>query len=156
MGIHSNSILRVIYPLIMFSRSAAQAIQVMGYLARNAYERPMKLEQVADATGIPRHAVVKVVQAMHKQRLLHTSRGSHGGVAIARPPASVRLGEIVCAVDGPPDECPASQENVPCLPHDECIILKQWLRMAEQVQILGHCHDLKTFADKNIRIDFYD
>ena len=140
----------------MFSRSAAQAIQVMGFLARNSFEQPMKLEQVSDATGIPRHAVVKVVQAMHKQRLLNTSRGSRGGVAIARSPASVRLGEIVCAVDGPPEECPASQDNIPCQPQQECVILKQWLRMAEQVRILGHCHDLKTFAEKDIRIDFYD
>lgn len=140
----------------MFSRSAAQAIQVMGYLARNTFEHPLKLEQVADATGIPRHAVVKVVQAMHKQRLLNTSRGSRGGVHMARSPAAVRLSEIVCAIDGPPDKCPVSVKMEPCQPRDNCIILQQWKRMAEQVQILEHCYDLQTFAEQNIRLDIYD
>jgi Rrf2 family protein len=140
----------------MFSRSASQAIQVMGYLARNNFGQPQKLEQVSDATGIPRHAVVKVVQAMHKQRLLNTSRGSRGGVVIARSPAAVRLSEIVCAVDDPPDECPVSVGNESCQPQSDCSIFKQWKRLAEQVQILEHCYDLKTFADQNIRIDIYD
>lgn len=140
----------------MFSRSAAQAIQVMGYVARNTFGQPLKLEQVSDATGIPRHAVVKVVQAMQKQRLLNTSRGSRGGVVIARSPAAVRLSEIVCAVDGPPDECPVSIGKEPCRPRKDCTIFKQWKRLAEQVQILEHCYDLKTFAEQNIRIDIYD
>jgi Rrf2 family protein len=140
----------------MISRSAAQAIQVMGYLARNTFGQPQKLEQVSDATGIPRHAVVKVVQAMHKQRLLNTSRGSRGGVIISRSPAAVRLSEIVCAVDGPPDECPVSAGNEPCQPRNDCSIFKQWKHLAEQVQILEHCSDLKTFAEQNIRLDIYD
>ena len=140
----------------MFSRNAAQAIQVMGYLARNTFGQPLKIEQVSDATGIPRHTVVKVVQAMHKQRLLNTSRGSRGGVVMARSPATVRLSEIVCAVDGPPDECPVSAGNESCQPQNDCTIFKQWKRLAEQIQILERCYDLQTFAEQNVRIDIYD
>ncbi|MFB0516978.1 MAG: Rrf2 family transcriptional regulator [Candidatus Neomarinimicrobiota bacterium] len=140
----------------MFSRSAAHALQVMSYLTRNSQRQPLKLEQVSLDTGIPRHAVVKVVQAMHKQHLLSTSRGSHGGVTLAKPPGSVILSEIVCAIDGPPDDCPVSTGMVPCQPKPDCCIFQQWKRIAHQVHTLQACQDLASFANQNIPIDFYN
>lgn len=140
----------------MFSRNAVHAIQVMGYLARNPRYKPLKLDQLSADTGISRHAVVKVVQAMHKRRLLSTSRGSHGGVSLVREPAGVMLSEIVCAVDGPPDECPVSQGADSCDPKVECPILQHWKRMAHQVHTLHVCHDLQSFAQQNVLIDFYN
>ena len=140
----------------MFSRSTAHALQVMSYLARNPQCQPLKLEQVSADTGIPRHAVVKVVQAMHKQHLLTTSRGSHGGVALAKPPESVILSEIVCSVDGPPDDCPVSEGIKPCLPQPDCCMFQHMQRLAHQMHTLQVCYDLQSFANQNISIDFYN
>ncbi|UCD37505.1 MAG: Rrf2 family transcriptional regulator [Fidelibacterota bacterium] len=151
-----KEILRQNYPFIMFSRSAAQAIQVMGYLARNAAQQPLKLEQVSVDTGIPRHAVVKVVQAMHKQRLLTTSRGSHGGVALAKSPGAIMLSQVVCAVDGPPDNCPVNGGIGVCQSGQDCVMYRDWEKLAYQVHTLQACHDLQSFAERNIPLDFYN
>ena len=140
----------------MFSRNAAHALQVMDYLARNAAHQPLKLDQVSSATGIPRHAVVKVVQAMHKQHLLTTSRGSHGGVALSKAPAAVMLSEIVCAVDGPPDDCAVSGGVESCRPGVDCPLLLAWNRLVRQVRTLQVCHDLQSFAERHIPADFYN
>ena len=140
----------------MISRSAAQAIEVMGYLARNSNRQPLKLEQVSTGTGIPRHAVVKVVQAMHKQHLLTTSRGSHGGVALAKSPSAIMLSEVVCAVDGPPEDCPVSAGIQSCKAGVNCMMFKQWKRVANQVHALQACHDLQSFTDRNISLDLYN
>jgi Rrf2 family protein len=140
----------------MFSRSAAHAIQVMGYLARNSEKQPLKLDQVSTDTGIPRHAVVKVVQAMHKQNLLTTNRGSHGGVALAKSPGAIMLSEVVCAVDGPPDDCPVSIGIQPCQAGVDCMMYQQWKRVARQVLALQASHDLQSFADQNIPLDLYN
>ena len=137
----------------MFSRSTVHALQVMGYIARNAGYQPLKLEQVSANTGIPRHAVVKVVQAMHKQRLLATSRGSHGGVSLTKSPGGVLLSEIVCAVDGPPDDCPVSTGAETCHPTLDCCLYQHWEKLARQLNTLRVCKDLKRFADQNIAID---
>ncbi len=139
----------------MFSRNAAHAIEVMGHLARNIQHKPLKLEQLSTDTGIPRHSVVKAVQALHKRRLLSTSRGSLGGILLVRPPGGIMLNEIVCAVDGPPDECPVSQGADSCLPKVECPILQHWKKLAQQVRTLQVCRDLQSFAEQDVAIDYY-
>lgn len=133
-----------------------QALQVMGYLARSSRQRPVKLEKVSVDTGIPRHAVVKVVQAMRKQHLLSTSRGSRGGVVLAKLPGAITLGEIVCSVDGPPNECPVSSGAANCLPKTDCPIFRQWEVLAREVHALHACYDLQNFAEQNISISFYN
>ncbi|UCH11364.1 MAG: Rrf2 family transcriptional regulator [Fidelibacterota bacterium] len=140
----------------MFSRSAAHAIEVMGYLARNSKKQPLKLEQVSMDTGIPRHSVVKVVQAMHKRHLLTTSRGSHGGVTLAKSPGAIMLSEVVCAVDGPPDDCPVSAGIESCQAGVDCKMFQQWKRIAHQVHALQACHDLQSFTERNIPLDLYN
>ena len=140
----------------MFSRSAAHAIDVMSCLTRNHCCGPLKLDQLAADTGIPRHFVVKVVQALHKRRLLSTSRGSHGGVTLIRSPRGIMLSEIVCAVDGPPEECPVSQGADSCLPKTECPILQQWKKLAQQVHTLQTCRDLQSFTEMNMPLNRYD
>ncbi len=127
---------------------------VMGRLARNLPRKPLKLSQLSTDTGIPRHSVMKVVQAMHKRRLLSTNRGSLGGVILVRPPGGIMLNEIVCAVDGPPEECPISLGADECDPKVECPILQHWERLAQQVRTLQVCHDLQSFAEQDVAIDY--
>ena len=139
----------------MFSRSAAYAIQVMSCLARNYPNEPLKLDQLSVDTGIPRHSVVKVVQAMHKRRLLSTSRGSQGGVSLKKPPQGIMLSEVVCAVDGPPKECPNYENAESCLKKIECPLLRRWEELAQQALTLRLSRDLQSFVDRNLQIDYY-
>ena len=127
----------------------------MGYLARNFQRKPLKLSQLSTDTGIPRHSVVKAVQALHKQRLLSTRRGSLGGILLVRLPGGIMLNEIVCAVDGPPEECPISQGADACDPKVECPILRHWKRLAQQVRTLQVYHVLQSFAEQDVAIDYY-
>ena len=136
----------------MYSRNAAYALDVMSYLARNVGAKPVKQAQVAFETGIPRHAVVKVVQAMHKQHLIKTSRGSHGGIALACQPDDLTLCQIVCAVDGPPENCQVSRGTGTCKPQKRCSMQEGWHRLLQQIQILEACRDLKSFSEQNVSV----
>jgi Rrf2 family protein len=136
----------------MYSRNAAYALDIMSYLTRNAGSTPVKQAQVASETGIPRHAVVKVVQAMHKLNLIETSRGSRGGITLARRPEELTLCQIVCAVDGPPEDCQVSKGIGVCQPKEKCIMQENWHRLLEQIQILEGCRDLKSFAEQDVNV----
>ncbi len=52
-------------------------------------------EDLARSVGVPRNHVQKIVQDLAEAGLLRTWRGAGGGVALAVPPAAIRLGVVV-------------------------------------------------------------
>lgn len=56
--------------------------------------------QVADAFGISRHHVVKVVNELQHLGYLETTRGRTGGFTLARAPEDIRLGDVVRQTEG--------------------------------------------------------
>lgn len=127
----------------MLPSRALYAIQVMGYLAQHPEEQPIKLHQIARDMGIPAHAVIQVTQAMHKQHLINTSRGSKGGIMLAKVPEAITPGEIVCAIEGPPAACPVSTGSALCRPASDCPIYRQWACAEQQIHALLEYDDLK-------------
>lgn len=73
------------------------ALRIMLHAAMNADDpdRLLGITAVADAHGISRNNAMKVVHELAKAGFLETIRGRHGGFRLARPAASIRLGEIV-------------------------------------------------------------
>lgn len=53
------------------------------------------VDEVAQAFGISRHHIVKVVHELGKDGYLVSRRGIGGGFTLARPPEAIRLGVIV-------------------------------------------------------------
>jgi Rrf2 family nitric oxide-sensitive transcriptional repressor len=53
------------------------------------------VDDIATAFGVSRHHLVKVVNQLQHLGYLDTRRGRSGGLKLARPPAAIRLGELV-------------------------------------------------------------
>ena len=53
------------------------------------------VDEVAEAYGISRHHLVKVVHDLGRTGYLETHRGIGGGFVLAVPPGKIRLGDIV-------------------------------------------------------------
>ncbi len=53
------------------------------------------VDEVADAFGISRHHLVKVVHGLGRSGYLTTHRGVGGGFTLSRPAEDIRLGDIV-------------------------------------------------------------
>lgn len=70
------------------------ALRMLVYLAVNE-GRPARVADVAESYGISRNHLLKV--ALHLGRLgyLNTLRGRLGGIALARTPREINLGEVV-------------------------------------------------------------
>ncbi len=58
-------------------------------------EQAWTSEDLARALGVSRHHLVKVLQHLAAAGYVRTVRGARGGVRLARPPAGIRLGEVV-------------------------------------------------------------
>jgi len=70
------------------------SIRVLMQAALREPER-VTVDEVAETFGISRHHLVKVVHDLGRSGYLETRRGIGGGFTLARPPADIRLGDIV-------------------------------------------------------------
>ncbi len=82
----------------MLSRTSEYALRAVAFLA----SRPgaaWTVQQVAAETRVPRGYLAKVLQQLVRADLVRSQRGVGGGFALARPPSSIAVLEVLNAVD---------------------------------------------------------
>lgn len=82
----------------MFSQTVEYALRAAVYLAGEAPE-PRTTEQVAAATRVPKAYLSKVLQGLTRAGLVHSRRGTGGGMTLAKSPGAMTILEVVDAVD---------------------------------------------------------
>ena len=76
------------------TRYTDYAFRVLFYLGA-AEGRAVPISEMARAYDISRNHLVKVVHGLVKAGYLRSTRGRNGGVSLARPSTTIRLGEVV-------------------------------------------------------------
>ncbi|MBS0391342.1 MAG: Rrf2 family transcriptional regulator [Proteobacteria bacterium] len=72
------------------------ALRVLMYCAAcQDREQPVTISEVAEAHGISRSHLTKIVQQLAAQGLLDTTRGRGGGMRLMKPASEINLGAIV-------------------------------------------------------------
>lgn len=79
------------------------AIRAMLMLAEAAAEErgPMSVDTLATRQELPRKFLEAIVSDLRRGGLVRSTRGAHGGYALARPPQDISLADVFRAVDGP-------------------------------------------------------
>ena len=83
------------------SNMADYAVVTMAAAARHCGGTRTSSAALAAETGLPAATVQKLVSKLSAAGLLRASRGSGGGLKLARPAAAISLADIVEAVEGP-------------------------------------------------------
>ncbi|MBS0465811.1 MAG: Rrf2 family transcriptional regulator [Proteobacteria bacterium] len=72
------------------------ALRVLMYCAAcQEREQPVTISEVADAHGISRSHLTKIVQQLAMQGLLDTTRGRGGGMRLMKPAHEIAVGAVV-------------------------------------------------------------
>ncbi len=74
------------------------ALRVLLYLTHFP-ERPVGTAEISTAFGISKHHLVRVVQTLAQHHFVTATAGRSGGVALAKPAAEIRLGDVVRACE---------------------------------------------------------
>jgi Rrf2 family protein len=70
-------------------------------LAYNGGGEPVQVRVVGERQGVPARYLEQIFQRLRRERLVEGKRGPGGGYRLARPPAEIRLRDIVEALEGP-------------------------------------------------------
>ncbi|MDP7020627.1 MAG: Rrf2 family transcriptional regulator [Pirellulaceae bacterium] len=89
---------------------------------------------VAELYGISRAHVAKVVNQLARLGFLRSIRGVGGGIELVRPPAEIRIGEVVSAFEGRLNLLDCTGASGVCTIENFCK-LKQVLCEAERIQL---------------------
>lgn len=82
------------------SRFSDYALRILMFGAIKGAE--FRVDEVTDAYGISRNHVAKVIQTLAQLGYLQTRRGRGGGIRLARPPAEIRIGQVVRETEDQP------------------------------------------------------
>lgn len=79
---------------MQLTRHTDYALRVLIHLAVTPAGRTT-IPEIADAYGLSRNHLMKVVHHLGQGGFLDTQRGRGGGFALARPAETIRLGEVI-------------------------------------------------------------
>ena len=85
---------------MIHSPTCQHALRALVYLAERNSPRPVLVREIADATGVPRQSLAKILHALRKRGLVRSTKGPGGGYQLARPGDAMRVVEVIEAVDG--------------------------------------------------------
>jgi Rrf2 family transcriptional regulator, iron-sulfur cluster assembly transcription factor len=118
---------------MQITRQADYAVHAVLHLAQMKHGYRTATSTVAKEQRIPPSFLAKIISQLSIAGLLHTSRGVHGGVMLAREPKDITLLEVIEAIDGPIklNECVGSDRV--CTFGDHCPIKSFWCEVQEEL-----------------------
>ncbi len=109
---------------MIYSRACGYAIRALAKLALVRPDGYVLIEELCDEPNLPRDYVSKIFQDLRRSGILISAKGRGGGFALARPPETITLYEIVALIDGAKhfDECVVGlaqcDDDQPCPEHE--------------------------------------
>jgi len=82
------------------NKATSHAVRILVDCAKSG-DRLIKVAEIAQRLDITQQNAFKIVHLLAKADFLASVRGRHGGVRLARPPAKIRIGDVVRAIEFP-------------------------------------------------------
>lgn len=76
-------------------------LAILALARQRSGDPPVRIREISEAHGIPERYLVQILLQLKGAGLVVSTRGAAGGYRLARAPASISLGEVLSAIDGP-------------------------------------------------------
>lgn len=83
------------------SQKGLYALQAAMMLARHYNQGAIRIRDIAYEEDLPEKFLELILLELKNARLVESVRGAKGGYQLRRPPAEIRLSEIIRLIDGP-------------------------------------------------------
>ena len=122
-------------------------MRAMVSLAREYGNGPVALSVIAHDSAVPAAYLEQLLGTLRRAGLVTSTRGAHGGYALAHAPHEMLIGQIYRALEGPvaPMECVSEVEPEELCPLiDGCATRVVWLKVRDSIV---EALDSTTLAD---------
>lgn len=104
------------------STTDVYALHALGYLGSLEPGRWVASERIAEATGVARPYLVRLLATLVAAGIVASKKGVGGGYALARPADAIDLRDVMRVIDGPiaPLSCVSLKWYQPCPEQDRC------------------------------------
>jgi len=111
---------------MLYSKTTRYAVVALSEIARREEERAVSTKSIAQCTDVPYPLLAKIILRLKAAGLVVAKRGKNGGVRLAHPAASVKILDVVLALDGEGilSDCPL--HLAPCACERECDLHPIW------------------------------
>lgn len=111
-------------------------LRAMVSLARLYGDGPVALANVAHDSAVPAAYLEQLLGMLRRAGLVASTRGAHGGYALALPPDEIRVGDVYRVLEGPiaPMDCVSEvepEEQCPLI--DGCATRVVWLKVRDNI-----------------------
>lgn len=120
-----------------FSTRGEYGVRLMVELARHYGSGPVSLSEMAEHEELPRPYLEQLVVSLREAGLVTSTRGARGGYELTRSPQTVRMSEVITALEGPvaPMIC-ASDDRLhaeSCRRVGFCNVERLWQRVRDAI-----------------------
>lgn len=120
-----------------FSTRGEYGVRLMVELARHYGSGPVSLSEMAEHEELPRPYLEQLVVSLREGGLVTSTRGAHGGYELSREPSSIRMIEVITALEGPIAPMVCASDD----PHDAeacqragfCNVERLWQRVRDAI-----------------------
>jgi Rrf2 family protein len=98
-------------PLKTLSRKCKYALRALYCLTREYERGRVSAAAIADRERIPRKFLEAILLQARHAGLVDSRQGKNGGYYLALPPASIKIGWVIRAIDGPLAPLPCVSES---------------------------------------------
>jgi Rrf2 family cysteine metabolism transcriptional repressor len=122
---------------ISFSTKGEYGVRLMVRLAARQGRGPASLGEIAMEEDLPRAYLEQLVIPLREAGLVTSTRGARGGYELGRPADTIRMGEVLRALEGPlaPMIC-ASEDDLhvaACGRSGSCTVNHLWVRVRDAI-----------------------
>lgn len=119
----------------ILSRACNYGIRALIYMvAKNGGTEYISIGEISEELDISFHFLTKTFQELNRAKLLTSSRGPNGGVALTRPAEDISMLEVIMVIEGD-DFFDACLLGLPdCGGGDPCPIHEVWKEKKEQMR----------------------
>ncbi|HEY6058257.1 MAG TPA: Rrf2 family transcriptional regulator [Candidatus Limnocylindrales bacterium] len=122
---------------VAFSTKGEYGVRLMVQLGRHFGRGPASLTEIAQEEELPRAYLEQLVMSLRDAGLVTSTRGARGGYELARPPAEIRMSDILRALEGPiaPMICASedAEHAMTCDRTTHCTVNILWVRIREAI-----------------------
>jgi FeS assembly SUF system regulator len=114
--------------MLRISKMTDYATVILAHLTGDEACRRTAVE-LAELTGIGLATTSKLLKELQRAGLVVSTRGAHGGYALARPAAAISAADIIDAVEGPVGLTECATHPGQCGLEPSCRVGRSWQRV---------------------------